>query len=120
MAFNRTSPCGGRAAAEVEFFRFGCRQRRPDGANLNSPDGSYQGPTTIVGQGQFTATNSDVHASFVALPSGWPVLGVGAEAAWEYGVPHSVALTYVQLAYDPWVWWCWLIPVLNILTRPFS
>jgi hypothetical protein len=25
-------------------------------ANLNSPDGSYQGPTTIVGQGQFSAT----------------------------------------------------------------
>src|SRR5438045_2749377 len=29
-------------------------------ANFNSPDGSYQGPTTTVGQGQFTATSSDV------------------------------------------------------------
>ena len=28
------------------------------GANFNSPDGSYQGPTTAVGQGQFTATQS--------------------------------------------------------------
>jgi hypothetical protein len=90
------------------------------GANLNSPDGSYQGPTMIVGQGQFTATNSDVHAGFVVLPSGWPVLGVGAEATWADGAPHSVTLTYVQLACDPWVWWRWLIPVLNILRRPFS
>ena len=49
-------------------------------ANLNSPDGSYQGPTTVVGQGQFTATASSVLANFIVLPSGWPVLGVGAEA----------------------------------------
>jgi hypothetical protein len=82
--------------------------------------GSYQGPTMIIGQGQFTATNSDVHAGFVVLPSGWPVLGVGAEATWEDGAPHSVALTYVQLACDPWVWWRWLIPALKILTRPSS
>src|SRR5262249_38861061 len=38
------------------------------GANLNSPDGSYQGPTTTVGQGQFTATDSEVQAGFVVLP----------------------------------------------------
>jgi hypothetical protein len=90
------------------------------GANLNSPDGSYQGPTTTVGQGQFTSTSSEVHAGFVVLPSGWPVLGVGAEATWADGAPHSVTLTYAQLACDPWVWWRWLIPVLNILRRPFS
>ena len=59
-------------------------------ANLNSPDGSYQGPTTAVGQGQFTSTSSQVHASFVVLPSGWPVLGVGAETTWADGTPHSV------------------------------
>ena len=29
-------------------------------ANFNTPDGSYQGPTTTVGQGQFTATNNAV------------------------------------------------------------
>lgn len=29
------------------------------GANLNSPDGSYQGPTRTVGQGQFTASLSE-------------------------------------------------------------
>ena len=86
-------------------------------ANLNSPDGNYQGPTTTVGQGQFTATSSQVNARFVVLPSGWPVLGVGTEATWEDGAPHGVALTYVQLECDPWVWWRWLIPVLNILTR---
>jgi hypothetical protein len=89
-------------------------------ANLNSPDGSYQGPTTTVGQGQFTSTSSQVHAGFIVLPSGWPVLGVGAEATWADGAPHSVTLIYVQLACDPWVWWRWLIPVLNILRRPFS
>jgi hypothetical protein len=89
-------------------------------ANLNSPDGSYQGPTTTVGQGQFTSTSSQVHASFVVLPSGWPVLGVGAEATWADGAPHSVTLTYVQLACDPWVWWRWLVPVLKVLRRPFS
>jgi hypothetical protein len=33
-------------------------------ANLNSPDGSYQGPTTVVGQGQFSATTSSVLANF--------------------------------------------------------
>jgi hypothetical protein len=89
-------------------------------ANLNSPDGSYQGPTKIVGQGQFTATNSTVQANFVVLPSGWPVLGVGAEATWTDGTPHSVALNYVQLECDPWVWWRWLVPVVGTLIRPFS
>lgn len=89
-------------------------------ANLNSPDGSYQGPTTTVGHGQFTATSDNVRAGFVALPSGWPVLGVGAEATWADGAPHSVALTYVQLECDPWVWWRWLIPIVDILTRRFS
>jgi hypothetical protein len=39
------------------------------GANFNSVDGSYQGPTTTVGHGQFTATNSEVKVSFVVLPS---------------------------------------------------
>ena len=86
-------------------------------ANLNSPDGSYQGPTTVVGQGQFTATASSVLANFIVLPSGWPVLGVGAEAIWADGAPNSLGLTYVQLECDPWVWWRWLIPVLSILGR---
>jgi hypothetical protein len=90
------------------------------GANLNSPDGSYQGPTTTVGHGQFTATRSRVRAGFVVLPSGWPVLGVGAEAVWEDGAPQSGALSYWQLECDPWVWWRWLVPVLDILTRPFA
>jgi len=79
-------------------------------ANLNSPDGSYQGATTVVGQGQFTTTASSVLANFVVLPSGWPVLGVGAEAIWADGAPNSLALNYVQLECDPWVWWRWLIP----------
>jgi len=69
-------------------------------ANLNSPGGSYLGPTKRVGQGQFTSTSSQVHAGFVALPSGWPVLGVGAEAIWADGARHSVTLNYVQLACD--------------------
>jgi hypothetical protein len=91
------------------------------GANLNSPDGSYQGPTTTVGQGQFTATSPHVHASFVVLPAaGWPVLGVGAEAVWADGAPLSGALTYWQLECDPLVWWRWVIRILAILTRPLS
>ena len=84
-------------------------------ANLNSPDGSYQGPTTVVGQGEFTATTSSVLANFVVLPSGWPVLG--AEVIWADGAPNSLTLNYVQLECDPWVWWRWLIPVMNTLVR---
>ena len=90
------------------------------GANLNSPDGSYQGPTTTVGQGQFTATDSEVQAGFVVLPAaGWPVLGVGAEATWADGSTQSFALTYVELQCDPLVWWRWVIRVLAVLTSPF-
>lgn len=69
-------------------------------ANFNTPDGSYQGPTTAVGQGQFTATNSLVQARFILLPSGFPVLGVGAVADWADGA-HSATLTYEQIACDP-------------------
>ena len=87
-------------------------------ANFNSHDGSYQGPTTMVSQGQFTATNSEVHARFVLLPSGFPVLGVGAVADYADGV-HSVTLTYEQIACNPWVWWQWLTPIAGILRRPF-
>src|SRR5947209_1053323 len=91
------------------------------GANLNSPDGSYQGPTTAVGKGQFTATSSQVRTGFVVLPAaGWPILGVGAEATWEDGAPQSFALNYWQLECDPLVWWQWLIRILAIVTRPFS
>lgn len=88
-------------------------------ANLNSVDGSYQGPTSQVGQGQFTATNSQVQASFVVLPSMWPVLGLGAEAVWEDSAPDSFALTYVALVCRWAWWWLWLIRVLDVLTlRP--
>jgi hypothetical protein len=91
------------------------------GANLNSPDGSYQGPTTTVGQGQFTATDSEVQAGFVVLPAaGWPVLGVGADATWADGATQSFALTYVELQCDPLVWWRWVIRVLAVLTSPIS
>jgi hypothetical protein len=91
------------------------------GANLNSPDGSYQGPTTTVGQGQFTVTDSEVQAGFVVLPAaGWPVLGVGADATWADGTTQSFALTYVELQCDPLVWWRWVIRVLAFLTSPFS
>ena len=91
------------------------------GANLNSPDGSYQGPTTTVGQGQFTATDSEVQVGFVVLPAaGWPVLGVGADATWADGTTRSFALTYVELQCDPLVWWRWVIRVLAFVTSPFS
>lgn len=87
--------------------------------NFNTPDGSYQGPTTRVGQGQFTATDSLVQARFILLPSGFPVLGVGAVADWADGT-QSVTLTYEQIACDPWVWWGWLTPVVGVLSRPLS
>jgi hypothetical protein len=88
-------------------------------ANFNTANGSYQGPTTNVGTGQFTATVSQINARFVLLPSGFPVLGVGAVADWADG-EHSVTLTYEQIACNPWVWWGWLNPVVGILSRPFS
>jgi hypothetical protein len=87
-------------------------------ANFNSPDGSYQGPTTMVGTGQFTATNSEINVRFILLPSGFPVLGVGAVADWADG-EHSATLTYQQIACNPWVWWGWLTPLLGILNRSF-
>jgi hypothetical protein len=87
-------------------------------ANFNSVDGSYQGPTTTVGQGQFTATNSQIHTRFVLLPSGFPVLGVGAVADFADGV-HGGALTYAKIACNPWVWWHWVTPVAGVLSRPF-
>ena len=91
------------------------------GANLNSTNGNYQGPTTTVGQGQFTATGSQVSAAFVVLPTDpWPVLGVGAEATWADGAAQSVALTYVQIECDHLVWLSWLLRIIAILTRPFS
>ena len=90
------------------------------GANFNSQDGSYQGPTTTVGQGQFTPADSRVQVGFVVLPSGWPVLGVGAQATWADGASPGEALTYVGIACDPWVWWRWLFRALGVLTRPFS
>jgi hypothetical protein len=47
------------------------------GANLNSPDDSYQGPTTTVSHGEFTATSSKVIVRFVVLPwTGFPVIGM--------------------------------------------
>jgi len=56
-------------------------------------------------------------ANIVVLPSGWPVLGVGAEAIWADGAPSSLTLNYVQLECDPWVWRRWLIPLMNTLNR---
>ena len=91
------------------------------GANLNSADGSYQGPTTTVGPGQVTATDSQVRVGFVVLPTDpWPLLGVGTEATWADGTAQSFALTYVQIECPHLVWLSWLIQIITILTRPFS
>jgi len=95
-------------AAEVKIY-----------ANLNSVDGSYQGPTSLVGQGQFTATGTQVQAGFVVLPSTWPVLGVGAQAVWQDGSPDSLALSYVGIVCRWAWWWRWLFWVFDALTlRP--
>jgi hypothetical protein len=90
------------------------------GANFNSPDGSYQGPTTTVGQGEFTATTATVQARFVLLPAGWPVLGVGAEATWADNAPQSGALSYWQIACDPLVWWQWPIRAIAAVSQILS
>lgn len=105
----------------VTSHRPGAAAQVTVGANLNSADGNYQGPATTVGQGQFTATESQVLVRFVVLPTDpWPVLGVGAEATWADGTAQSVALTYVQIECDHLVWLSWLIRILAVLTRPFS
>lgn len=89
-------------------------------ANFNSPDGSYQGPTWTVGQGQFTATTSQIQVGFIVMPAGWPVLGVGAVATWEDGAPDSAALTYVQIECQPPLLWQWVIRTLAVLTTSFQ
>jgi hypothetical protein len=40
---------------------------------------------------------------------------VGAEALWADGAAHSLTLNYYQLACDPWVWWRWLVPIVDRL-----
>jgi len=89
-------------------------------ANLNTPNGSYQGPTTKVGENEFSATSSEVSIRFVVLPwTGVPVLGFGAVVDWADGAPQSLTLDYVLLACNPWVWWWWPTRLLDLLTRPF-
>ncbi len=102
----------------VTSNRLGVAGQATIAANFNSVDGSYQGPTTTVGQGQFTATNSQIHARFVLLPSGFPVLGVGAFVDYADGM-HAGALTYEKIACNPWVWWHWATPIAGMLSRPF-
>lgn len=89
-------------------------------ANLNSQDLSYQGPTWIVGEGQFTATVSQVRASFSLLPVQLPVLGVGAQATWQDGTPDSAALTYQEIGCHPPLWWQWLIRIIALTSRSFE
>ena len=89
-------------------------------ANLNTEDFSYQGPTTVVGQGQFTATTSTVGAGFIVLPTRFPALGVGAFALWADGAPESITLDYFHLACGPWGWWIWWLPIFDLLRRVSS
>jgi hypothetical protein len=85
------------------------------GVNLNSFDGSYQGPVSIVGQGQFTATNSQFQTTFTIWPDQWPMLGVGAWTYWDDGAPKSFALEYKDIACGwPW-WWRLLVRLLRSL-----
>jgi hypothetical protein len=48
------------------------------------------------------STSSEVHAGFVALPSGWPVLGVGAEANWADGAPTCSLPATLGYGGDGW------------------
>jgi hypothetical protein len=90
-------------------------------ANLNSLDGTYQGPTSAVGQGQFTATSSEVQVGFVVVPTaGLPYVGVGAEVTWADGAPGSIALTYWEIECDGPVWWSWLMRLVAYVPWRFS
>jgi hypothetical protein len=80
-------------AAQVRIF-----------TNFNNLGGSYQGPSTEVGRGNFTATRAQVDTAFVVLPGmdggtvGWDAfLGIAADATWADGAPLSVALIYKEL-----------------------
>jgi hypothetical protein len=77
IALPRASYSPDLVTVSVTSLRPGVAGQVTVGANLNSPDGSYQGPTTTVGHGQFTATSSQVLVRFVVLPcTGFPVLGM--------------------------------------------
>jgi hypothetical protein len=91
------------------------------GANLNSRDFSYQGPTTTVGHAEFTAAISQVVVRFVVLPwTGFPVLGFDAQVDWLDGAPESITLDYVLLECNPWVWWWFPSRALNLLNHLFG
>ena len=88
-----------------------------------SQSGEARAQSTRVGSPApaFTATDSQVRVGFVVLPTDpWPVLGVGAEAAWADGIAQSIDLTYLQIECEHLVWLSWLIQIITILTRPFS
>jgi hypothetical protein len=99
----------------VTSGRAGATGKVSVGANFNSTDGSYQGPTHPVGSGQFTASNPVVQVRFVVLDPGFPILGVGAQAEWDDGTPVSYALTYAQLHCRLPIWWRWLIRAITFL-----
>jgi|SRR5271166_462745 len=102
----------------VNSFRPGVAGHVTVGANLNSRDFSYQGPTTTVGHGEFTAMTSQIVVRFVVLPwAGFPVLGFDAQVDWADGAPQSITLDYVLLECNPWVWWQWPARFIDLLTR---
>jgi hypothetical protein len=68
-------------------------------ANFNTPDGSYQVPR-LLSEAASSPPLSRKSRSVSPLPSGFPVLGVGAVADWADGA-HSATLTYEQIACDP-------------------
>jgi hypothetical protein len=121
VALPRSSYSPNLVTVTVTSLRPGAAGHVRVAANLNTPNGSYQGPTTTVGDGDFTATNSQVIVRFVVLPwAGFPVLGFGGVADWTDGTPQSLTLDYVLLECNPWVWWGWPARILNALTSPFS
>jgi hypothetical protein len=88
--------------------RFACRQDTPEPLR---PDDGRPGPVHRDELGRC----GPFHPAAVTLSA----LSVGAVASWADGA-HSAALTYEQIACDPWVWWRWLTPVVGVLSRAFS
>ncbi len=65
--------------------------------NLNSADGSYQGPASQFAVGHFTKKRGTATATLRLPQPAYPVLGLSAAAVWADGRPTSYALDYKKI-----------------------
>lgn len=69
--------------------------------NLNSADGTYQGPAKRFAVRHFTKPKGKTSAWFSLAKTAWPIMGLSVEATWSDGAAPSIDLTYVKVAH------CW-------------